>query len=230
MTYRDEDPDLYQSTNKWMAWGAVLLFLFVLAFPVYWLVQPAKLEAAQEAADANYAMHGEGMIGEIRRSFLAFDATGGIGPALNSQQFLLSVSDKQMHHLISTGVPGTLMGAYSADFNGPFTQQQITGIVKYLRSFQPTAPDFPQWHSPLAQTDLDGGELYAIGCSFCHGIDLEGNVGPPLGAGSDAAFSDDAFLEERIREGIGEMPAFGRVFTDDQIESIIDFLREEQGA
>jgi cytochrome c5 len=135
-----------------------------------------------------------------------------------------------MHQLISTGVPGTLMGAYSADFNGPFTQQQITGIVKYLRSLQDTAPDFPQWFSPLAQSDLDGGELYSIGCSYCHGIDLAGNVGPPLGAGSDAAFEDDAFIEDRIRDGIGDMPAFGRVFTDEQIDDIVSYLREEQGA
>lgn len=230
MTYRDTDPELERSTNRWMAWGAVLLFLFVLAFPVYWLVQPAKLEAAQEAADANYALHGEELFNTSCTECHGFEATGGIGPALNSQQFLLSVSDLQMHQLISTGVPGTLMGAYSADFNGPFTQQQITGIVKYLRSFQDTAPDFPQWHSPLAQTDLAGDELYNMACSYCHGIDLEGNVGPPLGAGSDAAFEDDDFLDDRIRNGIAEMPAFGRVFTDDQIEDIIGHLREVQGA
>lgn len=230
MTYRDEDPELYQSTNKWMGWGVVLLFLFVLAFPVYWFVQPAKLEAAQEAADANYALHGEELFSTSCTECHGFEANGGIGPALNSQQFLLSVSDLQMHQLISTGVPGTLMGAYSADFNGPFTQQQITGIVKYLRSFQDTAPDFPQWFSPLAQSDLDGGELYSIGCSYCHGIDLAGNVGPPLGAGSDAAFEDDAFIEDRIRDGIGDMPAFGRVFTDEQIDDIVSYLREEQGA
>jgi mono/diheme cytochrome c family protein len=42
------------------------------------------------------------------------------------------------------------------------------------------------------------------------------------------SFEDDAFLEERIRDGIDEMPAFGNVFTDEQIDGIIDYLREVQ--
>ena len=134
-----------------------------------------------------------------------------------------------MHQLISTGVPGTLMVAYSADFGGTFTQQQITAAVAYLHSFEETAPDFPDWHKPLSQTDLDGEELYQMACSYCHGIDLEGNIGPALGAGSGVSFEDEAFIEERIRNGIGEMPAFGGVFTDDQIDDIIGYLRVEQG-
>lgn len=108
------------------------------------------------------------------------------------------------------------------------TQQQITATVVYLRSFEETAPDFPDWHKPLAQADLTGEEIYGMACSYCHGLDLEGNIGPPLGPGSDASFEDDAFLEKRIRDGIDEMPAFGNVFTDEQIDGIIDHLREVQ--
>jgi cbb3-type cytochrome c oxidase subunit III len=228
MTYRNDDPQLEISTNRWMAWGVGLLFLFVLAFPVYRFLQPGNLADAKAASDANYALHGEELFAASCAQCHGAEARGGIAPALNSQQFLLAVSDQQMHQLISTGVPGTLMGAYSADFAGPFTQQQITAIVKYVRSFEETAPDFPEWLMPLSQTDLTGEELYGMACSYCHGLNLEGGIGPALGAGSDAAFADDGFIEDRIRNGIGEMPSFGRVFTDDQIGSIIAFLREEQ--
>ncbi|MEN8039999.1 MAG: c-type cytochrome [Actinomycetota bacterium] len=228
MTYRYKDPKLEESTNKWMAWGVVLLFLFVLAFPVYWILQPARLEEAQASFDEELAVQGEHLFVDSCAQCHGGEATGAIGPALNSEQFLSSVTDRQMHQLISTGVPGTLMSAYSADFSGPFTQQQITSIVVYLRAFEGEAPDFPEWHKPLAQSDLSGEELYAMGCSYCHGVDLEGNIGPALGAGSGIVSDDDAFIEQRIRDGQGEMPAFGNVFTDEQILDIIDYIRSEQ--
>jgi len=228
MTYGNDDLELERSTNTWMAWGAVLLFLFALAFPIYWLIQPARLAEAQESFETNLALQGEELFADGCAQCHGGEATGGIGPALNSEQFLGSVTNKQMHQLISTGVPGTLMVAYSADFGGSFTQQQITAIVQYLRAFEETAPDFPQWHSPLAQTDLTGSELYQLACSYCHGVDLEGNIGPALGAGSDIVFEDDEFIFERISEGIDEMPGFGNVFTDEQIQDIIDYLRSEQ--
>ncbi|MCL1587245.1 MAG: c-type cytochrome [Actinomycetia bacterium] len=229
MTYHDYDPELEKSTNRWMAWGVVLLFLLVLAFPVYRILQPSQLADAQAAQSEELAAQGEEIFNSSCAQCHGGEATGAIGPALNSEQFLGTVTDLQMHQLISTGVPGTLMVAYSADFGGTFTQQQITATVAYLRGFEETAPDFPDWLKPLSQTDLNGEELYQMACSYCHGIDLEGNIGPALGADSGVSFEDDAFIEERIRNGIGEMPAFEGVFTDDQIDDIVDYLRVEQG-
>jgi mono/diheme cytochrome c family protein len=230
MSYGSEDLELEESTNRWMAWGVVLLCLFVLAFPVYWFIQPARLDAAQASFDESLGMHGEELFNDSCAACHGAEARGALGPALNSEQFLGSVTDLQMHQLISTGVPGTLMVAYSADFGGSFTQQQITALTVYLRSFEDTAPDFPEWHKPLSQTDLSGSELFNMACSYCHGIDLEGGIGPALGPGSDASFEPDEFLEERIRNGIDEMPSFGGVFTDDQIDEIIAYIREVQDA
>ena len=229
MTYHDYDPELEKSTNRWMAWGVVILFLLVLAFPVYRILQPSQLADAQAAQSEELAAQGEEIFNSSCAQCHGGEATGAIGPALNSEQFLGAVTDLQMHQLISTGVPGTLMVAYSADFGGTFTQQQITATVAYLRGFEETAPDFPDWLKPLSQTDLNGEELYQMACSYCHGIDLEGNIGPALGADSGVSFEDDAFIEERIRNGIGEMPAFEGVFTDDQIDDIVGYLRVEQG-
>jgi mono/diheme cytochrome c family protein len=229
MTYHDYDPELEKSTNRWMAWGAVLLFLLVLAFPVYRILQPKQLADAQAAHSAELAAQGEEIFTANCAQCHGGEATGAIGPALNSEQFLSSVSDLQMHQLISTGVPGTLMVAYSADFGGTFTQQQITATVAYLRGFEETAPDFPDWLRPLAQTDLDGEDLYHMACSYCHGIDLEGNIGPALGEGSGVSLESDEFIEIQIRTGPGEMPGFEDVFTHEQIDDIVRFLRVEQG-
>jgi cytochrome c oxidase cbb3-type subunit 3 len=228
MSYHMEDPELDRSTNTWMAWGAAFLILFVLAFPVYRILQPAKLADAQAALDESLAVQGEEIFTASCAQCHGGEATGGIGPALNSEQFLSSVSDEQMHQLISTGVPGTLMSAYSVDFGGNLTQQQITSVVVYLRSFEETAPDIPSWFTPLAQTDLSGEELFNMGCAYCHGIDLSGNIGPALGAGSGVANEPDSFYEDRIHNGFGEMPAFGKVFADEQVASIIEYIRSVQ--
>lgn len=230
MTYHDTDIEVEKSTNKWMTWGVVFLFLFVLAFPVYRILQPANLEEAEAALNENLAAQGEEIFSSSCAQCHGGEATGGIAPALNSEQFLGAVSDQQMHQLISTGVPGTLMSAYSADFGGTLTQQQITAVVVYLRAFEETAPDFPEWQQPLSQANLTGQELYTTACSYCHGIDLSGNIGPALGKNSDAEQADDEFYVDRITNGFGEMPSFGNSLTDDQIDDLIGYIRSVQNS
>jgi len=68
-----------------------------------------------------------------------------------------------------------------------------------------------------------------MACGYCHGIDLEGNIGPALGADSGVSFESDEFIEIQIRTGPGEMRAFEDVCTDDQIDDIVGYLRVEQG-
>ena len=50
-----------------------------------------------------------------------------------------------MRLLIAGGVSGTSMPAWSLDFGGPLTDEQIRQLVAYLRSLQSSAPDVPNW-------------------------------------------------------------------------------------
>jgi hypothetical protein len=43
------------------------------------------------------------------------------------------------------------MAAYSLDFGGPLTSEQVQSIVSYLRSLEADAPDRPDWR------DMVGG-------------------------------------------------------------------------
>ena len=70
---------------------------------------------------------------------------GGIGPALNSQQFLTSADDAHIKALIAVGIPGSLMSAYALDFGGPLTSEQIDALTAYLRSWEEDAPDDSDW-------------------------------------------------------------------------------------
>lgn len=74
--------------------------------------------------------------------------------------------------------------------------------------------------------DTFGAELYNVSCARCHGGDLEGGIGPALDATSNTALvlTDDQ-IANVIRVGPGAMPAFGQL-TDDQIASLVDYLRE----
>ncbi len=77
------------------------------------------------------------------------DGEGGSGPALNAKQFLEGAVDDQIASLIAVGVPGTQMSAYSLDFGGPLTSEQIEAVTVFVRSWEEDAPDFPNWRDPL---------------------------------------------------------------------------------
>jgi mono/diheme cytochrome c family protein len=77
--------------------------------------------------------------------------------------------------------------------------------------------------------DATGEEIYLQLCSNCHGDGLEGAIGPALGPGSNAASRPDEYLGVTITEGRGRMPSFSSTLTGDQVERLIDYLREEQG-
>jgi mono/diheme cytochrome c family protein len=76
--------------------------------------------------------------------------------------------------------------------------------------------------------DATGPDIYSLSCARCHGSELEGGVGPPLGAGSAAAEKTDDHLVTTISRGAGRMPSFSGALTEDQIVSVVAFLRERQ--
>ena len=84
-----------------------------------------------------------------------------------------------------------------------------------------------------AKKTKDGGarELYARNCAVCHGPGGEGKqVGtltvPPLREGR-AAQDPDAQLLKQIHDGGNGMPPFKFTLTDDEIQDLLRFVREE---
>ena len=140
-----DDPVLDEETNKWMLWGLYMIAALVLAFPLYRLVEPANREEAREANIASLAEEGESIWSFNCASCHGADGEGGLAPALNSQQFLTAAGDEQTELLIAVGVPGSQMSAYSLDYGGPLTSEQIRSVTTYLRSLEENAPDRPDW-------------------------------------------------------------------------------------
>jgi ubiquinol-cytochrome c reductase cytochrome c subunit len=148
MTYRyATDEELERSTNKWMAAGAILLLAMAGVFPLYrWFEPTARGDARVEQAAA-LAAEGESVWQFNCSQCHGLNGEGAVGPALNSKQFLQSATDTQARTLVSVGVPGTQMSAFSLDFGGPLTSEQIKSVVAFVRSWEPNAPDRPDWRS-----------------------------------------------------------------------------------
>lgn len=78
--------------------------------------------------------------------------------------------------------------------------------------------------------DATGAEVYELSCARCHAADLSGGFGPALGARSELAQKPDAYLVQAIVQGIGSrMPAFGSSLTDQHVDRLVSFIREQQG-
>ncbi len=76
--------------------------------------------------------------------------------------------------------------------------------------------------------DATGPEIFQQLCARCHGSELQGDVGPALGPGSDIVDEPDEFLRMTIHDGRGRMPSFRRTLTDEQISRVIAYIREVQ--
>jgi mono/diheme cytochrome c family protein len=145
-----EDNRLEGSTVRWMQSGALILALMVLAFPLYRIQEPGARASAAEERISELSAQGADIFSVSCTPCHGEDGLGATAPALNSQQFLTSATDDQIEGLIALGVPGSAMAAYSIDFGGPLTQEQIVAIAVYLRSLEDTAPDNPNWRDMLA--------------------------------------------------------------------------------
>ena len=146
-TIRD-DPVVVRSTRRWQRIGAWLLIVLVLSFPLYKLT-----ESSRRANAAALQKQAQITAGTQLWSLNCTECHGKMGqgvdaPALNSQEFLTSVTDEQMRNIIRGGVPGAEMPAWLSDYGGALTDQEISSLVAYIRAWQADAPNNPNWRTP----------------------------------------------------------------------------------
>ncbi len=106
------------------------------------------------------------------------------------------------------------------------TDERVSESVTTEAEPPTTDPASTEPASDEEELVLTGGDLYQANCSSCHGASLEGGVGPALAAGSEASEETDSRIIARIRDGKNAMPPFAGSLTDEQIELILEYLRE----
>lgn len=83
--------------------------------------------------------------------------------------------------------------------------------------------------APEPSGNSTGAQIFATNCAACHGADLSGGIGLPLGPGSNAASQSDEYLIHTITFGRGSrMPSFQSTLTQDQISDVVSYIREVQ--
>jgi mono/diheme cytochrome c family protein len=149
--------------------------------------------------------------------------------------------DLTVRSIISNGVPGTAMPAWSQAQGGPLSETEIDALVAHILSWQtgdataitpgPTnTPLQPITPPPNVQGDPNrGAQLYTQNCAVCHGEQGEGRIGATL-AKSWSGVRPDLSIRAAIANGVpgAAMPAWsqanGGPLSDPQIDDIVSYI------
>src|SRR5688572_29313640 len=250
--YADEELER-RVLERYMGWGIVLTAFFAIFLPLYWMREPARLTAAQEAAAVTNFERGETLFTENCALCHGQNAEGGgaastydpadswpapnlttiekryegTPPALNIRDYIVQT--------IRRGRPGTPMPAWGSAYGGPMTDQQIEEIVDWILLQQKA-----EVQEADSASNATGEELFQANCAKCHGEELEGFVGPSL-VGVFERHNRETVLGI-LRNGIylangvsmppwqtGYMYEDSR-YTDSALSKIVDYLEESQPA
>jgi mono/diheme cytochrome c family protein len=138
---------LERSLNRYLVWGLVFMVVLLGGFAAYRVREPDLRATALRQQTESYRTIGAQLFATSCAQCHGKQARGGSAPTLNSQEFLKNTTDAQMRVLISGGVSGSSMPAWSLDFGGTLTDEQVLQMVTYLRSLEPKAPSIPGWRS-----------------------------------------------------------------------------------
>jgi mono/diheme cytochrome c family protein len=142
-----ESEDLERGLDRYLVAGLVFMALLIAGFITYQVREPHLRADAKQAQQASYTELGQQLFDTSCSSCHGKDGVGGSAPVLNSKEFLKATSDGQIQQLVAGGVSGTDMPAWSLQFGGSLTDEQIVQLTTYLRSLQPDAPSVPNWRS-----------------------------------------------------------------------------------
>jgi mono/diheme cytochrome c family protein len=137
---------LERSLDRYLTWGLVFMAILIVGFPIYRFRESGLRRDAQHEQTATYTALGATLFDQNCASCHGDGAQGGgSAPTLAVSEFLGSTTDNQMHLLIAGGVSGSDMSAWSQEYGGSLTDQQVTQLVTYLRSLEEGAPSVPDW-------------------------------------------------------------------------------------
>jgi mono/diheme cytochrome c family protein len=214
-----------ENYGAFFAVGLVLTIAIAATFQVYILRETGRIkrdhskdvELAVEAGGKLYAENCESCHGE--------NGEGITAPALNSRELLKTTPDDVFFSLTRTGIPGTNMPAWGQAIGGPFTDEQISQIVAFMRAWEPDAPRV--LIEEVEPDPVRGATLFASACFICHGGEGEGSeTAPALNDPSRLEMFDNAWYRTTIANGrpAKGMPTWGTVLSPSQIDDLVALI------
>lgn len=208
-----------------MSWGFAMVIFIAFFLPVYWLLEPERINEKQFEFFENDVEAGRLEFASACAQCHGTDAGGGFAPhpdpeiaapwpapPLNNIVARLGDSENVLDirrfitETVKAGRPGTPMPAWGAFYGGAMNDQQIERIVDYILSIQTG-----QVPEPQAFTGASGEEIFDVNCARCHGEDASGEL---PGGGTTVGPS---LLDEFARFGAAEDPAAARAAVRDTI-------------
>lgn len=146
-------------------------------------------------------------------------------PSLVSSTFQESVTNEFLFRSIAEGRPGTAMAAYGPSAHGPLSDEQITGLVLWLR--EGGAPS-TVLGAPGPGDRARGGVLYAKHCKSCHGDAKARGEGVSLGNPKFLALASRPFVRHAIVHGRPgtKMAAWENKLTAPDVDAIVAYVFE----
>ena len=240
-----------------MAWGVAFAVFASLFLPLYWLIEPGRInnrvdEFYEQDVAAGRALyqnacascHGVNLEGGSAPHPDPNISTAWPAPTLNNivvrYQDSAIVNDVRQHIILTLryGRAGSPMAAFSTGSGGSLSDNQLEQITAYILSVQ--TGELPQAQSFVGQSR---DALFANNCARCHGEAGQGYIGPQLQnvferygwrEGDDASLAQareavrHAIVVGRVVPGQAPMPSFALDLTDDAIDAIIDHVASFQ--
>lgn len=151
---------------------------------------------------------------------------------------------------IERGRPGTPMPAWGTEFGGPMTEQAISDVIAYIKTFEGNSepPDLAaEVCAPGASNTDDcstGQEIFEARCAVCHGPEGSGKEGSTIWYQGMALWQGDVLHlpqglhAQTVTNGrrLAFMPAFGEApsqgvpvplypLTEEQIDAVVAYER-----
>jgi mono/diheme cytochrome c family protein len=208
--------------ERYVIIGLVLTLLVVAGFSFYWFGETARLTHAAEDFAKERVKRGRRFYAEQCVSCHGSEGEGSSGTALNDKILLRNTLDDIFFSVIRSGVPSTQMPAWSVDFGGPMTDEDIKDVVAFIRAWEPTAPEIePVVFEP---DSARGALLFETTCAVCHGENgLGSDEAPAINDTLRLATLDNNWYRSVIANGrpAKGMPTWGTVLAPNQIGDII---------
>jgi mono/diheme cytochrome c family protein len=203
----------------------ILTLAILVSFQIYILREPARIGRVEAQDNTLAVAAGQALFQKNCTLCHGDTGEGDSAPALKDKGFLNATDDSTIFSVVSSGIPGTDMPAWNESHGGPLTDEEVTQLVAFIRSWQPTAADI---RSAPPNGNSDRGEaLYDMVCAVCHGENGKGTA--TVAAMNDPyklASFDDTWYRETIAKGrpATGMPTWGTVLSPQQISDLIAII------
>jgi cytochrome c oxidase cbb3-type subunit III len=138
------------------------------------------------------------------------DQRGTISPSinLNNSVYLSLITPEKMRQIISDGVPGTAMPAFSEKSGGRLTEAQINVLVKGVYAWRLPGEVFPSslpaYTAPLGDAK-HGAAVFSTYCAGCHAEGIKANVEGSIIGSSYLGLVSNQYLRTVIISGRPEI-------------------------